>query len=119
VVLLTSVIRWTLARRAADDSLLVRRRRGDALVDFTELVMNGRLSFRMFAVHPSDHVVCRFRTVKVGVVAVTEQELAARRRMRSHSPTSWLVTVIFLYKLIDARSDGAKDAELGEVRTES
>jgi hypothetical protein len=87
-------------------------------MDFLKPVMNGSLLCRVLAVHPNNQVVRRLEAVVVGVVAVTKEKLAACRRMRPHSPAARLVTVVFLYELIDGSSDGAEDAELGDVRTE-
>jgi hypothetical protein len=85
------------SRRASHHILLVGHGRNDALMDFMELVVDGSLSFLMLAVHSNDEVVCRFEAVEVGVVAVTKQELAARRGMRSHSPTARFVAGLLLY----------------------
>ena len=81
--------------------------------------MNRSLSFHVLAVLPNDQVVRRLGALVVGVVTVTKQKLPARRRMGSHSPAARLMAVVLLHELIDGGADGAKDAELGEVRTET
>ena len=103
---------------ASHHIFLVRPGRDDALMEFMELVPDGSLLFLVLAVHPNDEVVCRFDALEVGVVPVAKQKLAARRRMRSHSPAARLVTVVLLHELIDGRRDSAEDAELCDIRSE-
>jgi hypothetical protein len=84
-------------------------------MDFVEAVVKGRLLCCVLAVHPNDQVMRRLEAVEVGVVAVTKEKLTTSRRMGPDSPTARLVTVVFLYQLIDGGGDGAKDAELGNI----
>ena len=83
-----------------------------------ELVANGSLLFDMLVVHANDEIVSRPDPSEVGMVAVTEEELATCRGVGSHTPTARFVTVVFLHQLIDGSGDGAKDAELRNIRTE-
>ena len=88
-------------------------------MDLVELVVNGSLPRRVLLVQLHDQVMGWLGSVVVGVVAVTKEKLAACRRMRSDAPTARLVTVVFLYELIDASADGTQDAELRDIRTEA
>jgi hypothetical protein len=115
-MLMSIIVR--LIGRPRDLILAVGGRRNDALMDFMEPLVNGSLLCRMLAVHPKDQVMRRFEAVEVGVVMVAEEKLTPCRRMGSDPPTARLVTVVFLYELIDGSADGAENAELGEIRTE-
>src|SRR5262249_52276655 len=72
----------------------------------------------MPTMQPLDQLMSRFSALVVGVVAVTEQELAASRGMLPDSPAARLVTVVLPDQLVDARADRAEDAELFEVGAE-
>jgi hypothetical protein len=87
-------------------------------MDFTELLVKGSLLLCVLLVHPDYQFVGRFDVVEVGVVPPAEYKLAPRRWMSAHSPTAWLVTVVFLYEVIGGGGDGPEDPELSEIRAE-
>jgi hypothetical protein len=89
------------------------------LMDVMELVMDHRLARQVFLVQPFDELVSWLFASVVRMVAVTQRELAARRRMRADPPAARLVTVVLPDHLIHAGGDRADNAELGKVRSES
>src|SRR5262249_2336391 len=77
-----------------------------------------RLLCRVLTVQSLDHVVGWSLSSEVGVVAITQKELTAGCGMRADAPAAGLMTVVLLDELIDAGTDRAEDAELGEIGTE-
>jgi hypothetical protein len=65
--------------------------RAHLLADRREPALDRRLSFRVLAVEPCDHLVRRLPSLEVWVVAIAERELATGGRMRADAPTagSW------------------------------
>src|SRR5262245_50154488 len=111
-----------VVRRASvglSDLLVVCRARDDTIVNGVDLVVDLGLSSEMSLVHPNHGVMRRPGALEIGVVAVAQEKLAARRGMSAHPPTPWLVPVVLLHELIHAGADRAKDAELGEIGAES
>jgi hypothetical protein len=88
------------------------------LMDLVELAVNGCLALQVLTVQPFDELMGRLFALVVGMVAIAEQELAARGGMLPDPPATGLMTVVLLDQLVDARADGAEDAELLQVRAE-
>jgi hypothetical protein len=93
---------------------LVRR----VLTDFVELAVDDCLALQVLTVQPLDELMGRLPALIVGMVAVAEQELAARGGIAPDPPAARLVAVVLLDQLVDARADRAEDAELLQVRAE-
>jgi hypothetical protein len=88
------------------------------LVDLVELAVDPCLALQVLTVQPLDQLVSWLPALIVGMVPIAEQELAARRGMLPDPPAAWLVAVVLLDQLVDARADCAEDAELFKVRAE-
>jgi len=88
------------------------------LMDLVELALHRGLALQVLAVQPFDELMGRLLALVVGMVAIAEQELAARGGMLPDPPAARLVTVVLLDQLVDARADRAEDAELLQVRAE-
>jgi len=88
------------------------------LMDLVELALHRSLALQVLAVQPFDELMGRLPALVVRMVAIAQQELAARCGMLPDPPASGLVTVVLLDQLVDARADRAEDAELLQVRAE-
>src|SRR5215467_12055856 len=87
-------------------------------MDLVEPVVHRGLALQVLTMQPFDELVCRLPALVVRVMAIAEQELAARRGMIPDPPAARLVTVVLLDQLVDARADRAEDTELLQVRAE-
>jgi hypothetical protein len=83
-----------------------------------ELAVDGALALQVLTVQPFDELMSWLPALVVGMVAIAQQELAARGGMLPDPPAAGLVTVVLLDQLVDARADRAEDAELLQVRAE-
>src|SRR6516164_5837461 len=87
-------------------------------MDLVGLAVHRGLALQVLTVQPLDQLMSRLAALVVGMVAMAEQELAARRGILPDPPAAWLVTVVLLDELVDARADRAEDTELFNVRAE-
>src|SRR6516164_2899859 len=83
-----------------------------------ELAVHRRLALHVLTMQPFDQLMSWLLALVVGMVAIAEQELAARGGMLPDPPAAWLVAVVLLDQLVDARADRADDTELLQVRAE-
>ena len=88
------------------------------LMDFLKLAVNRRLALQVLTVQSLDQLVSGLHALIVGMVAITEQELAARSLVLPDPPAARLVTVVLLDQLVDGRADRAEDTELLQIRAE-
>src|SRR5262249_25063961 len=88
------------------------------LMEFVQPALHACLAFGVLTVQPFDELMRRLPAVVVGMVAITEQELASSGRILADPPAAWLVAVVLLDELVDAGGDRAQDAELFDIRTE-
>src|SRR5215471_10048878 len=87
-------------------------------MDFMELAVDRRLPLQVLAVQSLDELMRWLLAQVVGMVAVTQRELATRRRMRADPPAAWLVAVVLLDQLVGGGGDRADNGELGKVGAE-
>src|SRR6516162_10965864 len=83
-----------------------------------ELAEHRRLALQVLLVEPLDELKRWLLALVVGVVAVTQRELAAGRRMVADPPAAWVMTVVLLDQLVDGGGDRADYGELGKVGAE-
>src|SRR5499427_7734713 len=88
------------------------------LMNLVEFSVHRCLSLQVLTVQPFDELMSRLSAPVVGVMAIAEQELAARRVILPNPPAARLVTVVLLDQLVDARADRAEDTDLLQVRAE-
>src|SRR5690242_2575149 len=94
------------------------RRGRQLLMDLVELAVHRGLALQVLTVQLVDQFMGRLPALVVGMVAIAKQELAARGGMLPDPPAAWLVTVVLLDHLVDARTDRAEDTELLQIRAE-
>src|SRR5690348_586786 len=87
-------------------------------MELMELAEERCLALQVLTVQPLDKLMSWLLALVVGVVQVTQRELAARRRMVADPPAAWVMAVVLLDQLVHAGADRADDAELGEVGAE-
>ena len=87
-------------------------------MDIINLFMKAGLSFHVLTVHANDEVVRGFGADKSQGGGGNKVEIGRPPPDALPPPAAGLVTVVFLYELIDCSADGTKDAQLREVRTE-
>ena len=85
-------------------------------MNLMELAVDCRLPLQVLPVQPLDEFMSWLLALVFGVVAVTQGELAVRRRMVADPPAAGGMAVVLLDQLIHAGGDRADDAELGQVR---
>src|SRR5215469_6662071 len=73
----------------------------------------------MVMMQPFDELMSWLPAQEVRMVAITEVELAARRRVVADPPAAWFVTVVLLHQRVDACGDRAENAELFKIGAES
>ena len=77
-----------------------------------EPAVHRRLALHVLTMQPFDQLMSWLLALVVGMVAVAEQELAARGGMLPDPPAARLVTVVLLDQLVDGSADRAEDTEL-------
>src|SRR5690348_15247809 len=87
-------------------------------MDLLELAVDGGLALQMLTVQALDELMSGLPALEVRVVAVTQVELAARRRVVAEPPAARFVTVELPHQRVDACGDRAENAELFKVGTE-